>query len=283
MDELQELKNQKKEIDEKMKDLRLEKMENNSKNHSSNSLIRVSNNFDNEVVDIIKERNAEKKDKMSKPEVTNLIVKHNLWSKIKLDILNFVYDKKGRMNHKGQMTFFFFLIIVGVLAISIMLLVGGITTVKINEALDQNISLGQVNLADLNADTFGVVATTYINSADWWGIAAIFGMILGLFLSSYMLRNKFPKIGIILDILIIVAAFLFSTYISSTYRILLDSLASAGETFLEVYTPKTSLFILNLPIFSVIIGVIMMILFHSSIPNKPEERAMSGGSLQGVQ
>ena len=64
---------------------------------------------------------------------------------------------------------------------------------------------------------------------------------------------------------------------------MLDAFNTAGLTFAEDFTPKTSMFILNLPIFIPIIGVIAMILFHSSIPNRSEERRqLQGGSLQGV-
>ena len=89
---------------------------------------------------------------------------------------------------------------------------------------------------------------------------------------QYMLRSRFPKWGMILDIFIIIFVFIISLYISASYQTLLDSLASADITFLEDYTTKTSMFVLNLPIFVSIIGVIMMILFHSSIPKKSEER-----------
>ena len=159
----------------------------------------------------------------------------------------------------------------------------GVIVVNINNALNQDIDMGQTNLAEINAKTFGMFAMTYLNHADWWGMAIIIGMVIGLFLSAYIMRNTLPKWGIIIDIFIIVGMFILSLYISSSYSILLDSLNSAGETFLEVYTPRTSTFMINLPIFIVIIGVIMMVLFHSSIPRRSEERYQEGGYLRGVQ
>lgn len=185
-------------------------------------------------------------------------------------------------NKKGQMTIFIFIVITASLFAVILLFAGGIVAFKINQALDKDIELGQVNLKTLNNQTMGVFTSTYLNNADWWGLSIIFGMIFGLFLSAYFLRNRFPKWCIILDILILVVAFVLSLYISSTYSILLDSLSLAGETFMEDYTPKTAMFILNLPIFIVIIGVIMMVLFHSSIPKKKEETYQEGGFLQGA-
>ncbi len=190
--------------------------------------------------------------------------------------------KGNKMNKKGQMSIFIIFLMFGLLAFTIIILVGGVVVVRMNNALNQDIDMGQVNLADLNADTFGVFAATYLNHADWWGISIIFGMILGLFLASYFLRGSLPKWGIVLDIFIIIGMFILSLYISSSYSTMLDALSSAGENFLEVYTPRTSTFMVNLPIFIVIIGVICMVIFHSSIPRRTEERFQRGGYLQGV-
>lgn len=156
------------------------------------------------------------------------------------------------------------------------------TIVKIDQALDQNVSLGQVNLKTVNAQTFGVFAETVVNNADFWGLASIFGMIIGLFLSAYLTRNRFPKFGIILDIFIIIGVFIFSLYLRGVYDTLLTSLASAGETFLEDNMRNTSKFMLNLPIYIPIIGVIMSVLFHSSIPKKKDETRQAGEVFQAL-
>ena len=186
------------------------------------------------------------------------------------------------MNNKGQMTIFMVLLLVGLFFGLILILVGGIVTTKVNEALDQNISIGQVNLATENAKSFGKFNEMFIISADWWGMSLIFGMIIGLFLSAYFVRDRFPKWWLILDIFMILFIFLISLYISSSYSLVLDALAEAGETFLEDHVTKTSMFMLNLPVFVVIIGVVMMVLLHSSIPRSTEERIQEGGFLKGV-
>jgi len=192
-------------------------------------------------------------------------------------MVNNIYKNKG-----GLITVLMFFMVIILFFAMILLLVGGIVTVKINNALDQNISLGQVNLQDINNKTFGYFTTMYLENADWWGISLIFGLVFGLFLSAYTLRNTSPKWTLIIDVFIIVSVFIFALYISSSYQTLLDALSSANESFLEDYTPKTSMFLLNLPIFSVIIGVVAMFLFHSSIPRKSEERYQAGGYLQGA-
>ncbi len=184
-----------------------------------------------------------------------------------------------KKNKRAQMTMFIFFGILLLFSIILFLMVIGIMAGKINSALDQDIDLGQVNLADLNTLTYGKYNTMLVNHSDFIGISAIFGMILGLFLASYMLRGKLPKWTIILDIFIIFGAFIFSLYLSKSYSILLNSLTEASIPFLETTMPKTSMFMVNLPVFVVIIGVIMMVLFHSSIPKKREE---SGGEFRGI-
>ncbi len=185
-------------------------------------------------------------------------------------------------NKKGQSTIFMIVLLVVLFLSTILLLVGGLVTTEMNKALDIDVDMGQVNLREVNANTFGKFNEMVVNNADWWGISLIFGMVLVLFLSSYMLRGRMPKWGLILDIFIIMFVFFISLYISSIYQTLLDSLASANITFLEDHVTRTSMFVLNLPIFIVIIGVIMMILFHSSIPKRNEERIQSGGFLRGI-
>lgn len=186
------------------------------------------------------------------------------------------------INKRGQSTILMLLLVVILFLSTILLLVGGLVTIEINKALDIDVDIGQVNLQEVNANTFGKFNEMVLINADWWGISLIFGMIFGLFLSSYVLRGRLPKWAMILDIFIILFIFFVSLYISSIYQTLLDSLASSGITFLEDYTAKTSMFVLNLPVFVVIIGVIMMILFHSSIPRKTEERIQEGGFLRGI-
>lgn len=164
---------------------------------------------------------------------------------------------------------FLILLILVSIGVVLFLFIGGVIITKTYNALNQDVDIGQVNLANLTSQTFGVYYTTYLNQADWWGSGVIFGMILGLMISAFVTRGRFPKAGLILDIGIIIAFFILSIYISNSYETLAISLNNAGETFLDDYAPKTSNFILNLPIYTVIIGVICMILFHSPIPKRP--------------
>ncbi len=174
-------------------------------------------------------------------------------------------------NKKGLSTIF---ILYGILILfigAILLIVIGSFAFHANEVLDLDIQIGQVNLSEVNEQTFGSFNTMVVNNADWWGTAMIFGVILGLFLTSYFLRGRFPKITILLDLFMIFSAFLVSLYLSAAYSTVVNALTSAGETFAVEHLPNTSFFILNMPLFVAVIGIVMMILFHSSIPRKQEE------------
>ena len=128
------------------------------------------------------------------------------------------WGNNSMRNNRGQSTIFIVLMLAVLFFAAILLLVVGVTSTKINEALDQDIDLGQVNLREVNANTFGKFNEMVVVNADWWGISLIFGMILGLFLSSYMLRGRLPRWGMIIDIFIIIFLFIASLYISSTYQ-----------------------------------------------------------------
>lgn len=247
------------------------------KQNQPNRLVRVDNDFDNEIEDVILKRieNGIDEKPTSKPKITGLISKHLSWSRMKQDLINFRFglDK----NKKGQITLFILAGIFVAFTFLILLLVSGSVVSKMNTYLSQNITMGNVDLGATTSATFTPFATMLLNYADWWGIACIFGMILGLFISAYMLRGRYAKWGIILDIVMIVSIFIFALYLKGAYQTLLDSLAIAGETFLEDYANKSSWFLLNLPIFVPIIGAIMMVLFHASIPRKKEEQTFQGG------
>lgn len=172
---------------------------------------------------------------------------------------------------RGVTTIFIFVLLIATLLSVIFLIVIGSFSTHMNEALSKDIDVGQVNLKNVSDATIGKYNTMVLNNADWWGMSIIFGMVIALFLISYFARNTFPKMSIVLDIFFIFVSFLVSLYLSAIYNDLVVTLSLAGETFAETNLQTTSYFILNLPLFIVVIGVIMMILFHAGIPRKPEE------------
>ena len=176
-----------------------------------------------------------------------------------------------KTNKRGQVTIFLGVGIALVFAMVIMIIVIGFFSTHLKDALDIDVDLGQVNLQNVSGDIIGPYNQMVVQNADWWGLATIVGMILGLFGGAYFSRNQWPKLGLLIDIGAILVAFFISLYLSAAYSTLVIAMSSAGEDFAITYLPHTNFFILNLPIFVAIIGTVMFILFHSGIPQKPDE------------
>jgi len=177
--------------------------------------------------------------------------------------------KMNRMNKKGLATIgiFLFLFAIFLFAIFLGIVVFFYKTVSDNLALD--IEIGQVNLKEVHDATFGTISQGLINNADLIGYTVILALVLSLFLNAYLTRDQFPKLFIIVDIVILVFAYILSYYLRMTYSLLIHS-----TSLLDVYIttiPKTSTFILNLPLIVGIIGAIVMILSYSGIPRKERE------------
>ena len=99
-----------------------------------------------------------------------------------------------------------------------------------------------------------------------------FGLILTMFANAYIFRGEYPKLFIIIDIILLVFAYILSVYIANTYEILINS-----TSILDVYIvnfPKSSTFILKLPLFVSIIGVIMMVLSYAGFPRDTEREVL---------
>lgn len=183
------------------------------------------------------------------------------------------------MNNRGIVNMF---LLVGLLIIfmgAIVLIVFGIVSININSALNQNVEIGQVNLATVNAQTIGKFNEMVVNNADFWGLGIIFGTILGLWGGAYFTRNSFPRLGIIIDIGFIFLAFLVSLYFRAIYSETVIALVNAGQTFPTDYLTRTNFIMLNLPIFIAIIGVVSMIIFYMRLPPRAEELALTSGGV----
>lgn len=233
-------------------------------------LQRIGKGFDQEILKIQEDRKEEGLPKESYRKLTNQILKHLHWKEIRHDLTNFVFPNDKRGLQVMPMFLFFFAIFFIILVLGIFLLVFNQT----NTQLDRDIQVGGVNLQTVNAQTFGAVNNAFVNSADFIGYILIFGLILAMFLNAYLTRNKHPQMFLIVDILLLIFAYILSVYISSTYETLINSTA-----YLNVYInnlPRSSTFILNLPKFVGIIGAVIMILSYAGFPKKERADIVGG-------
>lgn len=148
-----------------------------------------------------------------------------------------------------------------------------------NDVLDQDVMVGQVNLSEANSQSFGKFATGFISRADLIGVVLLLSMVLVMFFNAYFFGSKYPKWFLIIDIVILVFAFITSVYIAQTYQTFID-----GANVIDDYVntiPKTSKFVLNMPKWVATIGVIMMILSYAGL--KKDEQSVNVGVYYGTE
>lgn len=156
-----------------------------------------------------------------------------------------------------------FLYLILFLVVAIMIGVLLIMFNNVNDVFDEDVDVGQVNLAEVNNQTFGRMNTAFINSADYIGVFLLFGMVLAMILNAYFLGSRYPKVFFVVDIFILLFAFILAVYVSRVYDTLIHS-ADIFSVFRDDL-PKTSKFLLNLPVITTIVGIIIMIISYSSI------------------
>lgn len=233
---------------------------------------RIGDKFYGELQEIQRERIERKIDKKKKgvSKLTDQITKHNSWKKMKEDLKNFIFIK----DKKGLATADMFSFIFGVFFAIVLLGIYLYIFVQINAVLDITVDIGQVDLGTINAKSFGAVADAFIDSADFIGLAIIFSMVFGMLGSAFIFRGKYPRAMIIVDIFLLVMAFIVAVYVAQTYNLLINS--SSEFDFYINNMADSSRFILNLPQIIGIIGALVMILSYSKIPRRRRNEFIGG-------
>ena len=231
-------------------------------------LMRVSVKFKQWCDDMKKEKRENTKERgelLSDKKITELIPKHTHSTAIKKDILDYRWrDKRG-------VTFNLFtgitIALIGIIVIAVL----GFVFSSIYSGLNQDVMVGQVNLSNVTESTYGTLVNAYNSQMDILGLILIFGMIVGMLIASFLLRGKWDKILIVVDLIMMIVVYIFAVMISNYYEMLVT--ASSGViTQFEGLMPKSSNFLLHLPLYVVIVGVVAMILFYSSIPKRDTEK-----------
>lgn len=179
------------------------------------------------------------------------------------------------MNKKGQPMLYTIVFVIGALIFTVLLGLFVYGYYVVNESLNINISVGQVNLAEVNAQTFGAFANSFIGIADNLGAAVLVMMCFLMILNAYFFGSKYPKLFLVVDIFILIMAFILSVYISSTYYTYINS-----SSFLSFYSekiPKTSAFIVGLPAIVGVVGALILFFSYAAIKkDNPEVNNVLG-------
>ena len=157
-------------------------------------------------------------------------------------------------NKKGGFSDLFIFMIFGIVIVFvsvIMIYISGVTTDKLHETMDDmDIHDTQGNNASQIIDnTMGATKTSFL-ALQWISVFLMFGMIIGIFIGSYLVTTK--PIFFIPYLFIVIIAVVVSVPISNTYETLSNN-PTLNPTFLG-FTGANWIF-LHLPIWITIIGI----------------------------
>lgn len=160
--------------------------------------------------------------------------------------MNLLREKQG-----GFTDLFIFLIVafaIGVIVI-VFLFIGKTATDQLHESMDDmELGDGTNNVSVVIDNTMGVTYSAY-RTLRWTSILMFFGMIIGIFIGSYMVTTK--PIFFIPYIFLVIIAIVVSVGMSNAYDTLMLN-TTLASTFAD--TGGMNWFLLNLPIITTIVG-----------------------------
>ena len=171
-------------------------------------------------------------------------------------------------NKKGSFVdLFIFMIFAFILVVTIGLLlyVFGIAEDGLHDAMDDmTFGDGSTNTSDVINASVGSTNIS-LSALYWLSVLIIFGMILGIFIGSYLVTTK--PVFFVPYLFILIIAVIVSVPISNTYETLRSTpeLASTFANFIGA-----NYILNNLPMIVVIIGVIGAIIMFSRMGRKEE-------------
>ena len=170
---------------------------------------------------------------------------------------------------RGQITLRLSLALVFIIIFVILLgaLVFTVHTIRTNLSID--VDVGGVNLINVTEATFGVMDDAFMEGADELGVMVLFATVFAMLGSAYFLQGKFHRLVIPVEIVILVVMFIVSVYIAIIYNTFVLEADMLSDIYRDTL-PKTSKFVLNLPVITTIVGVLMIVINHIKIRGKDE-------------
>lgn len=176
----------------------------------------------------------------------------------------------------GMSDLFIFMIfsIIIVFSCGIFIYIGGIATAEIHEKLDGKDYAGDQNITKIIDNTFGKVNQAY-QSLYWISVMLIVGMVISIFIGSYLVTTK--PIFFIPYALIVIIAIIVAVGLSNAYeQVILDpTLASVFAGFVGA-----NFIMLKLPIWITVIGVAGGIIMFVRMGSR-DNQLYGGNSLYG--
>jgi len=175
----------------------------------------------------------------------------------------------------GMTDIFLFMIIALVIVFTcgIFIYFGGITLAEVHEKMDSmDVGGSNQNVTDVINDTLGKVNEAY-QSLYWISVMLIIGMIISIFIGSYLVTTK--PIFFVPYAFITVIAVIISTGISNAYETVIADPTLAG-TFAGFV--GANFIMLQLPIWIAVIGIVGGIIMFVRMGSRD---AYGGGSIYG--
>ncbi len=139
-----------------------------------------------------------------------------------------------------------------------------------NALLNPNLEdAGQVNFTKAVEDTIGKVNIGMQRGGGLVALFLLFGMVIAMILNGYLTRERYPAIFMVVDIIILIFAYILAVYITNSFETVLGQIP-----FREIFTNNLNLatqFVLLLPKITVVTGVLVIIFSYTSVPKSKEE------------
>lgn len=125
--------------------------------------------------------------------------------------------------------------------------------------------IGDLTFAQTYQDTLGQGMTAFLNTLSGMALALVLGMIIVMLIIGFKLDSS--RLWILLDLLVIVGAFIAAVYLSETFETFINSSADILAVFSNDFQLPSN-FILNLPAIVIIVGALIMIVTYTTNKRK---------------
>lgn len=232
-------------------------------------VIRADEKFKEELDDIKVERIKNGTDRKLKSDkrLTLAIIRHEFWQDLKKAITEApLKDKKSKRGQIGNIIIFIVIAFVMLVFFGIWGWVHGMLTDSL-VGIEQ--TGGLVNISQTASATFGAMNDAMIPGLRILSFTILIGMIFSMLIVEFITRKN--PVLFIMDFFILIIAFVLSIYVSNRYEALLS-----GQPFSSTLIGfKAGTYImLHLPLWTTIIGVLMMIISFTGIIRRGGSREL---------
>ena len=172
-----------------------------------------------------------------------------------------------KLNKKaGYTDLFLFIIFAFIIVVfsGIFIYLGDVTKDRLHETMDP-MATEDVNNTAIIDDTYGAVPTSF-QALYWISTFIIIGMILSIFIGSYLVTTK--PVFFIPYIFVMIIAIVVSVGVSNAYEEIATN-PTLASTFIEF--TGANFILSNLPLWITIIGIIGAIIMFSRLGSKEEQ------------